>query len=164
MEIELRTGDILICKSDRLISKIIQNVTNSEWNHTAQIIEINGKIYVIDAQKEGVIPRLLSFWNSEYGYKYEVYRKKTLIKEIYFIDNAMQYCGINYDKGGLGSGLFRTLFSFKTMPDKYRSNGKFWCSEYTMKLLGVQDPEEYSPQKVREYLISNDFLLVGKNY
>jgi hypothetical protein len=161
---ELKTGDILICRGKGELSKIIKKVTKSDWSHTAQILIINKIAYVIDAQKEGVLLRKFEFWLHEFEYKYEVYRDPFPISELYYIDNALQYSGLNYDFKGLGSGLLRTLLCYKEMPNKYRNNGKFWCSEYTMKLQGVEDPEEYSPDRVRNYLIQNNFELIGSNY
>jgi len=163
--IKFKTGDVLICKGKGALSKIIKGITKSEWSHTAQILIINNKVYVIDAQKEGILLRKFDFWCEEFDYQFEVYREtKEGINESYFIDNALQYSGVNYDFKGLSFGLLRTLLCYKEMPNKFRNNGSFWCSEYTMKLQGVQDPEEYSPERVRQYLIQNNFELITSNY
>jgi glycosyltransferase involved in cell wall biosynthesis len=161
---ELKTGDILICRGNGKLSSIIKKVTKSEWSHTAQILVINDKVYVIDAQKEGILLRNLEFWKREYEYEFMIYRDKYPISDKAFISNALQYCGLKYDFVGLATGLFRTIFNFSSMPDKYRKNGKLWCSEYTMRLLFVHEPEEYTPQRVLDFLVQNNYDLVYKNY
>lgn len=66
---DLKTGDILHCKRNKLLSRLIRWVTNSSFaSHTAIVIECWGQIYVVDAQNDGVNPKPIKEWYKKYNY------------------------------------------------------------------------------------------------
>lgn len=161
---KIQTGDTGLCEGTSELAKTIQHSTNSKFSHTCQFFWLHGVLYVIDAQKDGVSPQTYKSWQREYGYKVTIYRNPNCLAENRWISNAMQYSRVKYDKKGLIVGLIKSktlwFWKKKDMDDKYRNNGLFWCSEYTMKLIGVENPEDYSPQGVYEYCLKNNFLKI----
>jgi hypothetical protein len=154
----LKANDILICRGNSELSKTILKATDGEFSHTAQIIELNGLIYVFDAQKGGCMPRTFENWKREFNYTFEVYRNpKENQKDL--SNWFMQFSGVKYDVKGLSIGLIKSFvkntFNAKTqMKEKFRNNGLFWCSELSMKPY-VMNPEQFSPQDVFEWLVFN---------
>lgn len=162
------TGDILICRGKRALSKTIMTATDSDWSHTAQIIVLDSKVYLFDAQSNGCCLRTFEYWCNKYDYEFKVVRPN-IIREDY-VSYMLQFSGVEYDKKGLAVGLFKSilnkvfgLFKSKDMKNKYRNNGKFWCSELTMKPY-VTNPEDYSPNDVDLFFNENNSKFVMDNY
>ena len=153
----LQANDILVCVGQSQLSKTILKATDGQWSHTAQVIELNGILYIFDAQEGGCMPRTLKQWQYDFNYSYVVFRSIDKGRDL--SNWFMQFSGVKYDKKGLAVGLFKSLvkniFNTKsTMKEKYRNNGLFWCSELTMKPY-VANPEQYAPQDVYEWLIKH---------
>lgn len=164
---KLKANDVLLCVGESELSKAILKATNGKFSHTAQIIELNfeGKkeIFVFDAQKGGCIARPFDNWIREFGYDFKVFRNPEERNNLsrWF----MQFSGVQYDFKGLATGLFKSLIknTFKTksqMKESFRNNGLFWCSELTMKPY-VQNPEQFSPQNVFEYVTFNKWIEIN---
>lgn len=69
MNIDLiETGDILHCRGRKLISRLIMRFTKSKWSHSALAFRIEGKLFVIDAQRDGVNLRAFEAWDKKYNY------------------------------------------------------------------------------------------------
>lgn len=162
MEAKYTTGDIIICRGHSSLSQMIMKATKSNYSHTAQFIWIDNVLYVFDAQSNGSGLRKFEYWDSIYKYDFEVYRPKSIMGN--YVDFMLQFSGVPYDKKGLAVGLFKSLLikllKRKDMADKYRNNGLFWCSELTMKPY-VTNPEDYTPQKVYDFCIENNFELIN---
>jgi len=159
---ELKANDILVCVGKSQLSKTILKATNGNYSHTAQVIELNGRLYIFDAQEGGCMPRLYDVWMREFDYEYVVFRNPNPTNDL--SDWFMQFSGVRYDKKGfavgLGKSLIKNIFKTKdTMHERYRNNGLFWCSELTMKPY-VNDPEQYAPQDVYDFLIRNKWLQI----
>jgi hypothetical protein len=157
----LQPSDILICVGNSVLAKTILKATGGQWSHTAQVIELNGIKYIFDAQEGGCMPRTFDRWKREFDYEFKVFRR-TPTKDL--SDWYMQFSGTRYDKKGLavglGKSLIKNVFSTKQqMKDKYRNNGLFWCSELTMKPY-VDNPEQFTPQDVYEWVTRNKNLWV----
>ena len=154
---ELKKNDILVCVGRSALSKAILKATDGQYSHTAQVIELNGELFIFDAQEGGCMPRTIKQWEYDFDYDYVVFRHIQEYRDLSMW--FMQFSGVKYDKKGLAVGLFKSLVKniFRTndtMKEKYRNNGLFWCSELTMKPY-VKNPEQFSPQDVYEWLIDN---------
>ena len=154
---KLQAGDVLICVGKSELSKTILKATNGTYSHTAQVIDNkNGKTVIFEAQADGCDEIDFHDWLKKWDYDFIVFRNPN--------ENArnlsnwfLQFKGVKYDKKGFAVGLLKSLFRFKRMSEKYRNNGYFWCSELTMKPY-VENPEQYTPQKVYEWLIANNWI------
>lgn len=153
---DYKCGDILFCSSKRAMSKTILKAIKGNYSHTAQVIEINEKLYVIDAQAGGIMPRRLEHWESEFKYKVDVLRPTTIDKKEW-TNKALWYCGIKYDKKHLLIGLFKSLLGAKKINSRFRNNGKFVCFEYTAKLLGMWEAEQQTAEKIYSHLLTKNF-------
>ena len=152
----LEPSDILICVGSGALSKTILKATGGEWSHTAQVIKLNGKLYIFDAQEGGCMPRTFERWQREFEYDFRVFRR---IPNKDLSDWYMQFSGTKYDKKGLAVGLGKSfvknlLKTNATMKEKFRNNGLFWCSELTMKPY-VDNPEQFTPHDVFEWVTRN---------
>lgn len=161
----IKENDILVCVGKGDLAKAILKATDGDWSHTAQIIKLNDILYIFDAQEGGCMPRPFEDWKKEFDYDFLVFRNKEC--RIDLSNWFMQFSGTKYDKKGLAVGLVKSLiknvFSTKAkMKEKYRNNGLFWCSELTMKPY-VDNPEQYTPQDVYEWLIANKWILISKS-
>jgi hypothetical protein len=151
----IKTGDIGCCIGVSTLSKTIQKATDSIFSHTTQFIWVDGVLFVIEAQAEGVVMYSYETWQRKYNYDFIIFRNPSCLPEERWRKNAMQYLGVKYDKKGLAVGLFASLLKRTDMHDKYRNNGMFWCSELTAKLALIQFPEDYSPKLIGEYGFKN---------
>lgn len=158
---KLKTGDILHCTSNRLISRMIRKFTKSKFSHSALYVEIDGTAYVIDAQKDGVNMRLFSRWQAIYNYDYLVHRTSDLVfnPEI-IVNRALSKCGTTaYDFEGL---LWKQPIELAT--GKWRKEKceecKMYCSEFVGWVWKADLSYRMSPQDLFEWCIKNNFTEV----
>lgn len=168
MNAQLLDGDILICRGNGLIAKGISSSTDSWATHTAQVMYVNGELCVFDAQKEGAFPRSFNKWMKEYDYEFEVYRYGHNINKTLWSRGCVQLFGLDYGVQHLTLGFWRKLIGGKAVKDKYGKDGRVVCSELTMRLmwvfgLRVDDPWNYTPEDVQNFLKKNKFDLIYKH-
>lgn len=166
--IGLKNGDVLICFGKGEVAKGIGTATGHDETHTGQVVELNGEICVFDAQKEGAFPRQLKNWQAEFKYDFEVYRYNSGFNNKLFGKACIQLFGLDYGVKHLALGFWGKLFGLrKDVKTKYANDGKVICTELTMRLMWVfgkkvNDPQNYTPAEVKEYLLKNNFSLIGK--
>lgn len=160
---ELKEGDILLCKADRLIPNLIKKFTKSEWNHTALYMFKDGEEGIIEAQLDGINWKPLDEWTKEYGYEYIVYRKSNLkaselfeLKERAFTKDGTA----GYD---LFSFVIRHPWKLLTGKWKYRGEKremKFMiCSEFVAWVYNFVDWWKQTPDDNKKYMdASKDFI------
>lgn len=164
---ELKDFDILICRGNKEISKLIMKSTGGEWSHTCQVHYINGKLCIAGAQKEGFFPRPIERWNKEFNYTYEIYRFKDGFFSKSYNREIIEMYGADYDIKHLTVGFWRKILFGKKVKRKYLIDNELICTEATMKLirnvLGVKvdNPQNYTPDDVRDFLLNNGFELIG---
>ena len=147
----MKTGDILACSSDRLISKLIKSFTKSSYSHVALIVIIQEEQYVIEMQKEGC--ELISFnnWLKKYNYKYEIYQSPITIpvKKLLNLASVTKY--------DLRSLLLRQpikiikelLFNKSIILNKVKNeNSKMTCSEFVAFIHNFQPYYDLTPDDV----------------
>lgn len=80
----LKNLDILHCKRKGVVPSLIRFFTKSRFSHTAIVIFIYDRPFILDAQAEGVNLRPFHIWKEEYQYSYEIARmvKNTSQKEL----------------------------------------------------------------------------------
>lgn len=164
----IQTGDILHCRGKRLISRLIMRFTKSKWSHTALAIRIDGKLFIIDAQRDGLNLRPFDAWHSKYGYKILVCRTMKanwMFSKSYIKERAMGKIGVTaYD--------FESLFiryPWKLLTGKWKNRGskeddRFYCSEFVAWTYSVPNWFEMSPELIYEWCIQNGFQVIQKNY
>lgn len=162
---DIKTGDILHCRSNGVLGKAIRTFTNGEFNHTAVALVVDGFLLVVDAQKDGVFPRSYYHWIREYNYDFVVQRSPFLINEQTFRPRALSQCGTPYDKKLLlvehSVNELRKKYGKDAVVDiEYKGNGKFVCSEYALWCHSVRNAHEYTPQMVKEYCDRNDWKTI----
>jgi len=127
----LKNGDVLICKADRVIPNLIKKATGSEWNHSAIYVECWDMAGVVEAQPDGINWKPFEAWEKQYNYEYLVYRNDISVPR-YIARKAMSKAGhTGYD---FVSFLIRQ--PFKLLTGRWRKRGqkkeeaKMICSEF----------------------------------
>jgi hypothetical protein len=146
----LQEGDILICRGTRVLSKAISKATGSEASHTAVITKSNGATCVFDAQRWGCHEMLIENWLHKWDYDFIVFRPHKVPEN--FAERVNAYKGIKYDIRLLFLGFLRKLVGKKSVKTLFNGNGRFVCSELTMRVnTDVTNPENFAPRDVFEY-------------
>lgn len=157
-----KTGDILHCSGERLLSRIIKRVTKSKFSHSAVFIEIWGQAYVIDSQAKGT--NLIPFdeWEKKWNYTYEVHRNPSIINEEErrkFAIKALSRSGsTGYDFASL---LIRQPIYLLTGNWREKEEKKYkrmYCSEFVAWAHGIESSYRMSPQDLYEYCNDNNFI------
>lgn len=153
-----KTGDIFHCTGRGIIAKGIMKATKSKVSHSALFIEIWGKPYIIDAQKDGVNLRPFDEWVKMYNYKYIVHRYPNEFDRKEFALKAMTKIGNTaYDFEGL---LIKQPIELLT--GKYRRKGneenKMYCSEYVAWCYGINESYRMSPEDLLQWCNKNKFI------
>jgi hypothetical protein len=105
----IQTGDILHCRGTRLISRLIMRFTKSKWSHTALAIRIEGKLFIVDAQRDGLNLRPFEAWHAKYDYNILVCRA----------DKSNWYHSQSYVKKRALDKIGVTLYDFESLFLRY---------------------------------------------
>ena len=62
----IKAGMLILFRGTSIVSKLIQSITGSYYNHVGVVFEANGRLFIMDANAPGVHPDLLSFRVAEY--------------------------------------------------------------------------------------------------
>ena len=162
---KLQKGDILSCTGTGFLSKGIQLFSRSRINHTAMVVEIWGKLFIIDSQKDGTNPRPLQEWINKYNYEYVVHRPKHRAFDLKEISaRAMSKVG-------------HTPYDFKSLlwyQPRYMISGKWrgktggdaekrmYCSEFVAWVYNFPGWYKLSPQDVFEFLLIDNRFYIAK--
>jgi len=129
---DLKTGYILHCRRNTILSRLIRWFTRSTFaNHSAIVIECWGQLYVVDAQKDGVNPRPLEAWRKEFGYEVIVASPIVGPKDL----NAMSIRAFT-KVGNTGYDFKSLIFKYPwwTLTGKWKEEldpeAKMFCSEF----------------------------------
>lgn len=164
----IQTGDILHCRGKRLISRLIMRFTKSEWSHTALAIRIDGCLFVIDAQKDGVNLRPFDAWHAKYNYEIEVNRPF-----IFAHNHSPEYVKKRVlGKAGVTAYDFQSLFlryPLKLITGSWRNRGdkeddRMYCSELVAWSYSIDNWFAMDPKSVYEWCKVNRFQTIQKNY
>ena len=101
---QLHDFDVLFCVGDGVLSKAITTATQSEFSHVAHFRIINGKSYIVDAQKNGLTAKSWDDWNKEFNYRFVPLREPNLtaLKLATYNEKEFDLLGTRYDYESLG--------------------------------------------------------------
>jgi hypothetical protein len=57
---QIKAGMLILFRGTSIISKLIQHITGSYFNHVGVVFAANGRLFIMDANAPGVHPELLS--------------------------------------------------------------------------------------------------------
>ena len=147
----MKTGDIIACRGNRLLSRLIMKFTNSKYSHVSVSVVVGGEVYIAEMQKEGCILISYKNWQKKYNYKYEVFQPFDRVN----LNHILSVSGVvRYDKASL---LLRQpikiirekIFGKKITLNKHKDEThKMTCSEYVAWLYGFEDFQDYTPDDV----------------
>lgn len=165
MNIErIQTGDVAMCTSNSLLGKLIMWFTRSRFSHAALFVWIDERLFVIDAQKDGVNLRPFSAWNEKYKYQVTILRSPEKLIPIHLKNRAMTKIGTTaYDFVGL---ILRSPIELITGKWKKDPNPekKMYCSEYVAWVYKIEESYRMSPEDLYWYMIKNNFYIVPTNF
>jgi hypothetical protein len=154
----MKTGDILICKRKSFLSKLIRKVTKSEWSHTSAVIDIWGKIYIVEMQSKGVELIAYDEWVDKWKYEYIIFRNPFEIDAAEFSKKALSVVG-RKTKYDYFTFIFR--IPYKIVTNKYKYKGeeietrRMICSQLTAWLNDLPEWYKSTPEKQFNYLQKN---------
>lgn len=164
----ISTADILHCRGKRLISRLIMRFTKSRWSHTALAMRIDGKLFVIDAQKDGWNIRPFDAWHAKYNYEILVcrsYKSNYKYSQTYIKERALGKIGVTaYD--------FESLFlrqPWSLLTGKWRNRGakeddRMVCSEAVAWCYSIEEWYKMTPEAMHEWCDAQGFEIVTKNH
>jgi hypothetical protein len=151
LNIELKPGDVLHCTSDKILARAIQFFTKSRISHTATVVDIWGKLFIVDSQRDGTNPRPLKEWIEKYSYKYKIHRPLEIDIVKYHIKVASKIGFTPYDFASLL--IYQPWYQItgkwigKTNKE---SDKKMYCSEFVAWLNDLPEYWRLSPNQVFE--------------
>lgn len=171
MRIDLiQTGDVAHCRGRSVLAKSIMFMTQSEFSHSAIFVRsTSGKLFVIDAQKDGFNQRSYDNWVKDFGYQFKVTRShkdRHLIEER--IENLIGTTPYDFE-----SLIIRQPIKIiREHLNKIRKNDKepwknrgerererMYCSEAVAYCLGIPESYQLSPQELWEYCSKNHLII-----
>ena len=136
---DLRTGDLLLCSGEYLVSKLIKQVSNSLFSHVGIILEWKGLLLIIESVEDDgvrIVPLehyLTNYENTNKSYDGKLYiaRHKQLNedggeKQNTIIVKGLSLLNKNYDKSEIAQIVARIGLGV----GKHRDNEEFICSEF----------------------------------
>lgn len=162
----IMTGDILHCKGSRWLARLIMFFTRSQFSHSALAIRVNGELFIIDAQKDGVNLRPFDLWHQKFGYKMEVHRQVTTVGHIRIVEKrALSKIGItSYDFESLVIAQPFKILTGLWVNDAKDQSKKMTCSEFVAWCFQIENGYKMTPKDLYQWCLSNNTLLITKNY
>ena len=156
-EIELKEGDTLHCYSQKILSKIIRFITKGRVSHTAKVIKVWNRLFILDSQSDGSNLRRLDNWEEKYNYTYIVTRKKN--RDITKLrKKASEVIGVTkYDYMSLI--IYQPIYQITGIwfgKKEEDAVEKLYCSELCAWLDDIPNYWELSPEQLLEYHINSD--------
>lgn len=155
--IELKKGDIMFCRTNGPISRLIRFLTRGKFSHVALVVSDNE---IIEADWFGVFTSPIA------KYKYYEIKRCPFLSEHQrniLVHNAMVKQGLGYDYL-LFFAMITRIFPFfkKDLTSKYDSPNRWICSEivdYAYQTVGVDLVPERKDDNVTPEEIYNSKLL-----
>ncbi|KAA6452494.1 YiiX/YebB-like N1pC/P60 family cysteine hydrolase [Bacillus atrophaeus] len=136
---DLRTGDLLLCSGEYLVSKLIKQVSNSLFSHVGIIVKWKGLSLIIESVEDDgvrIVPLehyLTNYENTNKRYNGKLYiaRHKQLNedeseKQNNIIVKGLSLLNKNYDKSEIAQIVARIGLGV----GKHIDNEEFICSEF----------------------------------
>ncbi|MEC2198088.1 YiiX/YebB-like N1pC/P60 family cysteine hydrolase [Bacillus subtilis] len=136
---DLKNGDLLLCSGEYLVSKLIKQVSNSQFSHVGFIVKWKGLSLLIESVEDDgvrIVPLehyLNNYENTNKGYNGKLYiaRHKQLNndnveKQNKIIVKGLSLLNKNYDKSEIAQIVARIGLGL----GKHKNNEEFICSEF----------------------------------
>ena len=150
---QIKDGDILHCKSNSVLSKLIRYFTKGRYSHTALVISLEGILFIVDSQHDGTRIRTFEAWKNTYNYKYKISRpldpKQKLLQEV------KEYINTSYGYGDMLRHLFLSYTGIWL--GSKRESKHLICSEFVMRIYGMKDAYRANPTDAYIWCLENDF-------
>jgi hypothetical protein len=152
-EEKLKTGDVLHCQGNRIISRLIRKFTKSRLSHTALVIEINNTVFVVDSQRDGTHLRPFREWTNKYKYRVLIHRvcdHHPNYDSLEIRERALSVVGHKkYDFKSLLWYHPRYLLTGRWKGKKgSEAEGRFYCSEFVAWSLEYSDYYKMDPERL----------------
>ena len=122
---------------------------------------MHGETFIVDSQYDGTRLRCIDEWNDDYNYRVTITRGQHEIQkhlhEISLIKRVKPYLNTKYGY----VDLLRHVFMYYTgvwLGGK-RQDRHLTCSEFVMRLFGVEDAYKMSPQDCYVWCLENGFVI-----
>jgi hypothetical protein len=164
---QLETGDVLCCQGKSLISKAIKFFTGSKITHTGIVLNLDGKIFIAESQKEGFNLIQYDNWKKKFNYDYIAFRPNEEYDKLVIEGNIFKKLGtVPYDFNlfifRYPKKIIKEIFIKKDIDIKSVDNEdkREICSESVANILGWDEPQNYVPIDVYNRCIKEKFLIL----
>lgn len=169
---KIQTGDVAHCRGRSFLAKSILFMTRGEFSHSAIFYKkADGKLFVIDAQKDGFQMRSYENWVKDYGYTFKVtrsHRDRHKIEER--IEDLLGTTPYDFESLILRQPvkIIREHLNKIRKNDKEpwknrgeREHERMYCSEAVAYCLNIPTSYQLSPQELWEYCSKNHLIIEG---
>lgn len=162
---DLKTGDVLHCTRNKVLSRLIRWFTKSEFNHSAIVVKAWGEVYIVDAQRKGVSSRPYEDWIEEFNYSYLVARNPKGVKSVPNFSKKV------FSRVGTTAYDFTNLLlthPWHIITGKWKGKedtiNKMVCSEFAAWCWDIEDAYKITPQRLYEITKERSWkFFVGKD-
>lgn len=163
-----QTADLVMCRGKRVVSKAIMRATKSNWSHAAIFIKLEGRLFVIDAQRDGVNLRPFEAWHLKYNYEFEVFRSYSSNYQHapnYVKSRAFQKIGVTgYDFESLIIRQPIKLITGEWRVRVAKEGDRMVCTEFTAWSYSIPEWFKMDPDGMYNWIQENGLVQIAKNY
>jgi hypothetical protein len=143
----LRTGVILLTRSDTFQSRFIQWVLRSPWSHATVIVVIGGQPYCLEAVfGKTLAPVAYETWRTERK------REVKLLPTRIYSHEIMAYSGLPYDVSSCWNHFLQRLTGRWYGSEAGRGMKKIYCFEMIARLLHLPQPWKAGPTDIINFV------------
>lgn len=134
---DIKTGDVLMVSSSSWLSRQIQKITKSKWNHAGIFVWIWGELFIIEAERRGI--QITKWTDKKYDGGNSTKRKlmrmspKKRLNQKEVATFMLPMCGTKpYDFMSLL--LYQVIYNLTGKwigRTREKAKGRFYCSEFT---------------------------------
>jgi len=159
---QITTADILHCRGNRWLARLIMFFTRSKFSHSAIAIRVNGNLFVVDAQKDGINLRPFESWHAKYNYKIEVQRMMMNPTKCRIVEKrALSKIGMtSYDFESLVISQPIHLLTGKWVNDDKDQAEKMTCSEFVAWCFQIDNFYKMTPRDLYEWCVINKSIFI----
>ena len=151
---KLKTGDVVLQHTRSYIYKpntwscwIIRKLTKSYWNHSGEILSLDGEIYVIESLWGWITLTARSEY-IKHDIEYKILRMKWFEK-LFDINKykikALMQLDKRYDYIGILKLFLLICFGYRTQPNKKISENTWRCSEFNAWMKDINWRQSWLP-------------------
>lgn len=159
---QVKHGDVLHCRRDTFLSKAISYITKSKkTSHTAIVLTVLSRTYVVDSQWDGTRWQTFEDWNDKYNYDVIITRPpEHYYTNIDLFSRVSDYLNVGYGYIDILRHLILNWFGIWI--GSKREDKNLVCSEFVLRVFGYQEAYKSNPLDAYIWCLENGFKIHKK--